>query len=63
MSEKDPLILLFASPSAGAVVVEGSGVQGEEDWGGSDTGETPQKKMKRFTSEGDMRRNVFTRSN
>jgi hypothetical protein len=32
--KRTPLILLFASPSAGAVVVEGSGVQGEEDLGG-----------------------------
>jgi hypothetical protein len=33
MSKRAPLILLLASPIAGAVVVEGSGVQGEKHWG------------------------------
>lgn len=51
------LVLLSASPNAGAVVVERSGVEGEYD------GETPKKKMKRLTSEGDVRRNVFTGNN
>jgi hypothetical protein len=31
--KRAPLILLLASPIAGAVVVEGSGVQGEKHWG------------------------------
>lgn len=31
--KRTPLILLLASPIAGAVVVEGSGVQGEKHWG------------------------------
>jgi len=41
-------------------MVEGSRVQGEEDWGESDT---PQKKIKSFTSEGDIRRNIVTSNN
>jgi hypothetical protein len=38
----EDLILLSASPDAGAYKVEGSGVQGEEDK--SDMDETPEKK-------------------
>jgi hypothetical protein len=33
MSKKGPIILLLASPIAGAVVFEESGVQGEKHWG------------------------------
>jgi hypothetical protein len=56
MSKRAPLILLLASPIAGAVVVEGSGVQGEKHWGDQiqEYNTTKKKKMKR--------RNVFTRS-
>jgi hypothetical protein len=60
ISDKD-LILLSASPDAGARTVEGSGVQGEEDE--SHIGETPEKKVERLTSKGDMRCNVFIGNN
>jgi hypothetical protein len=39
-------------------MVEGSGVQSEEDRG-SDAWAKHDKERKRLTSEGDMRRNVF----
>jgi hypothetical protein len=60
ISDKD-LILLSASPNAGVYTVEGSGIQGEEDE--SDMGETPEKKVERLTSAGDMRCNVFIGNN
>ena len=60
ISDED-LILLSASPDAGARRVEGSGVQDEEDE--SDMDETPEKKVERLTSEGDMRCNVFIGNN
>jgi hypothetical protein len=55
----------LASPDAGAGTAEGSGVQGEERGGGwiRCMGETPQKKMKILTSEGDKRWNVFIGNN
>ena len=37
-------------------MVEGSGVQNEEDWGIRCVGETLEKGMKRLSLEGDMRR-------
>lgn len=59
ISDED--LILSTSPDTGARRVEGSGVQGEEDE--SDMGETPEKKVERLISEGDMRSNVFIGNN
>ena len=61
MSEKD-LIFLSTSPNAGAGMVEGSGVQSEENRDQMH-GRTLQEKMMRLISEGDMRHNIFTGHN
>jgi hypothetical protein len=51
-------------PGAGAQLpVEGSGIQAEGIGGIRCMGETPQKKMKRLSSEADMRYIVSTENN